>query len=84
MLEHWAVMWTVLQRESRRGQRSGLDDPLDAPEWRGLHWVLPFISFLFGRRRPDARPTRATATPARAHKDGRASRCGPQAVGHHR
>ncbi|MGE6784689.1 hypothetical protein ACQKGL_19435 [Ensifer adhaerens] len=84
MLEHWAVMWMVLHREGRHGQRGGLDDPLDGPEWRGLHWVLPIFSFLLGRRRSDARPTRAVAAPAGSHRDGRASRCRPQAAGHYR
>jgi hypothetical protein len=47
MFEHWAVIWTVLQHE-RRPSRKGLDDPLDGPEWKGLHWVLPVFSFLGG------------------------------------
>ncbi|MBD9647231.1 hypothetical protein IB267_02575 [Ensifer sp. ENS09] len=65
MFEHWAVMWTVLQRERRDGARNGLDDPLDGPEWRGLHWVLPVFSFLLNRRRSDARLTRGPAIAGR-------------------
>ncbi|MBK5569199.1 hypothetical protein [Ensifer sp. SSB1] len=85
MLEHWAVMWTVLRHERRREKRNGLDDPLDGPEWRGLHWVLPIFSFLLSRRlRPEAHPTRPAATPAGAHWEATACRCGPRAFGHDR
>ncbi|MCY1744346.1 hypothetical protein [Ensifer sp. SL37] len=87
MFEHWAVMWTVLQREHRRGSRNGLDDPLDGPEWRGLHWVLPTFSFLLNRRRSDARLTRSDAPLTErtgARWDVRASHCRPQAAGHDR
>lgn len=82
MFEHWAVMWTVLQRERRDGARNGLDDPLDGPEWRGLHWVLRIFSFLLNRLRSDARLTRSGATRAGACWDATAGHCRPQAAGH--
>ncbi|WDZ78512.1 hypothetical protein PWG15_08515 [Ensifer adhaerens] len=86
MLEHWAVMWTTLQCQHRRGPCKSFDDPLDGPEWRGLHWVLPILSFLLlRRRRRQVRLTRAPAAPVAGALWGiSASRCGPKAAGHDR
>lgn len=47
MLLQWMELWTAFVEEKRQRAKRNLADPLDAPEWDGLLWVLPAISFLW-------------------------------------
>jgi hypothetical protein len=47
------VLWLALKRagSSRSARRHPLSDPLEQPEWQGLFFVLPLLSWLSGSRK---------------------------------
>ncbi|MBB3308597.1 hypothetical protein FHT78_000326 [Rhizobium sp. BK196] len=49
MLLNWIMLAIALHKDSRRQRKDPLADPLDAPEWDGLRWALPFLSWMAQR-----------------------------------
>lgn len=49
MLLNWIMLSNELHRKSHQRRRDPLADPLDAPEWDGLRWALPLLSWMAQR-----------------------------------
>ena len=49
MLLNWIMLASALHKDSRRQRKDPLADPLDAPEWDGLRWAVPFLSWMAQR-----------------------------------
>lgn len=47
---NWVVLFREVENRNRRTRRDPLADPLERPEWRGLHWAVPIIARLTARR----------------------------------
>lgn len=54
MLLEGVVLWLALKRAGSRrsASRHPLSDPLDQPEWQGLLFILPLLSWLVGCHTP--------------------------------
>ena len=47
---NWVILFMEVESRNRRIRYDPFADPLEQPEWRGLHWAVPIIARLVARR----------------------------------